>query len=240
LCAAASAPLDPHLKKQVVELPASSSLFPEGEGASIANSQCLVCHSTEMVLFQPRRTEAQWRETINKMRNVYGAAIPVDQTDPLAAYLTSVVAREPAGLASRPQSSAVQEKHASSDGAAIFAGQCAACHQSSGAGLPGAFPPLARSDWVAGGPDALIQILLHGVQGTLTVNGTRYNGAMPALGANLSDADIAAVLSYIRGSWGNKAAPVEESRVKAQRMATSGRTAPWSGDTELAKLKQVH
>lgn len=81
-----------------VTLPTSVKLFPPGEGADIANSQCLLCHSTSMVLFQPARTQAQWKDTINKMRTVYGAPLPAEQVDALAAYLSRVVAVESSGL----------------------------------------------------------------------------------------------------------------------------------------------
>ncbi len=64
------------------------------------------------------------------------------------------------------------------DGATIFAARCAACHQATGAGLPGVFPPLAGSNWVNGRDTTVIQIVLHGIQGSLTVNGVKYNGAM--------------------------------------------------------------
>jgi mono/diheme cytochrome c family protein len=87
-----AAPAVPHWSKVTVELPASSTPFPAGEGQSIANSQCLICHSVDMVLRQPARTEAQWKETINKMRSAYGAPLPAEQVDALATYLARVVA----------------------------------------------------------------------------------------------------------------------------------------------------
>jgi nitrate reductase cytochrome c-type subunit len=77
----------PHWHKVSVTLPVSTRLFPAGEGAETANSQCLLCHSVEMVLTQPSRSEAQWKETINKMRTAYGAPLPADQVDALATYL---------------------------------------------------------------------------------------------------------------------------------------------------------
>jgi len=82
----------PQWSKVTVELPTSNTLFPAGEGQSIANSQCLICHSADMVLGQPARTQAQWKETINKMRSAYGAPLPAEQVDALATYLTRVVA----------------------------------------------------------------------------------------------------------------------------------------------------
>jgi mono/diheme cytochrome c family protein len=88
---------DPQWSKVTVELPTSNTLFPAGEGQSIANSQCLICHSAGMVLRQPARTQAQWKETINKMRSAYGAPLPAEQVDALAAYLTRVVAADSGG-----------------------------------------------------------------------------------------------------------------------------------------------
>ena len=119
------------------------------------------------------------------------------------------------------------------DGAAVYTARCAACHQATGAGVPGAFPPLAASDWVKGADSVLIDIVLHGVQGPLKVGGTAYSGQMPGLKAQLSDAEIAAVTSHIRTQWGNSGAPITSETVKARRSATASRTAPFNGEAEL-------
>jgi mono/diheme cytochrome c family protein len=76
--------------KVAVDLPTSDTLFPAGNGADIANGQCLICHSAGMVLRQPPLTEDQWRGEINKMRNSFGAPLPADQVDTLARYLYSI------------------------------------------------------------------------------------------------------------------------------------------------------
>jgi mono/diheme cytochrome c family protein len=70
-----------------VSLPAGSTLFPPGEGAEIANANCVMCHSTGMVLRQPSLTTPEWKTEIMKMRNGFGAPIPLDQVDQLAHYL---------------------------------------------------------------------------------------------------------------------------------------------------------
>jgi mono/diheme cytochrome c family protein len=209
-------------------MPASAAVFPSGPGADIANSQCLICHSEGMVSRQPARTQEQWKETVDKMRTAYGAPLPAEQVDALAAYLSTL---KPDGEGANHQE---QPKTTGGDGAEIFAARCAACHQAGGTGIPGAFPPLAGSNWVTGPDIAAVRIVLHGVQGKLTVNGAAYSGAMPAFGSQLSDADIAAVLSYVRSQWGNKAAPVGASLVTAQRAATAARSEPWNGDADLA------
>jgi mono/diheme cytochrome c family protein len=84
------APPDARWTKVSVQLPTSPTLFPAGQGADIANSQCVICHSPDMVLYQPARTQEQWKETINKMRSVYGAPLPAEQVDVLATYLSQL------------------------------------------------------------------------------------------------------------------------------------------------------
>ena len=137
-------------------------------------------------------------------------------------------------LAQKPKSAV--SAGATADGAAIFAARCVACHQATGTGVPGAFPPLAGSNWVNGRDTTLIQILLHGIQGTLTVNGASYNGTMPTFGTQLSGAEIAAVLTHVRSQWGNKTGPVSTAQVTTQRSASAGRSEPWHGDADLTKL----
>ena len=123
------------------------------------------------------------------------------------------------------------------DGAQIYTANCLACHQATGAGLPGVFPPLAGSEWVQGTPKGVIQIVLHGISGKLTVHGSVYNGQMPTFKDKLNDAQIAAVLSHIRSSFGNKADKIDAAVVKTEREATKSRDKPWNGDAELASLK---
>jgi cytochrome c5 len=85
----------PAWSKLSVELPTSDALFPPGEGADIANGQCLICHSAGMVLRQPPLTEDEWRSEINKMRSAFGALIAATQVDPLARYLHAINGRRP-------------------------------------------------------------------------------------------------------------------------------------------------
>jgi mono/diheme cytochrome c family protein len=108
------------------------------------------------------------------------------------------------------------------DGAQVFAEHCLACHQGSGLGIAGAFPPLAGSEWVSSSPNVLVNILLHGIDGNLVV---------------LGNAKIAAVLSHIRSQWGNQAEPVDEKTVTEIRAATANRNTPYQGNKELAELK---
>lgn len=117
-------------------------------------------------------------------------------------------------------------------GAQVYAGKCAGCHQSSGTGVAGVFPPLAGSPWVTGSATRLVQILLHGIQGPIDVLGTTYDGLMPAW-KSLSDEELAAVATYVRGSFGNGATPVSVQTVAAERARTAAMATPWSGGAAL-------
>lgn len=123
------------------------------------------------------------------------------------------------------------------DGKAVFASHCAACHQATGAGLAGVFPPLAGSEWVVGKDTTLANIVLHGINGALTVKGTAYNGAMPAFKDQLVDAEIAALLTYVRSQWGNQGAAVSTETVAQVRKESEARTEPFKGDAELASMR---
>lgn len=101
------------------------------------------------------------------------------------------------------------------DGKAIFVAKCSACHQATGLGN-GPYPPLAGNpDVTASDTAALITTLLHGRSGPITILGHAYSGSMPAWRDQLSNADIAAVLTYVRSAWTNKAASITEDQVAA-------------------------
>jgi mono/diheme cytochrome c family protein len=112
-------------------------------------------------------------------------------------------------------------------GKLIFENNCALCHNSDGTGKPNQAPPFVASEWVLGSPNRLIRIPLVGLAGPVMVAGKEYNlTPMAPMGASLPDADLAAVLSYIRQSWGNKAAPITAEQVKAVRAALGNRNQP--------------
>lgn len=118
------------------------------------------------------------------------------------------------------------------DGKQVYGAKCAACHQGSGLGVAGVFPPLAASEWVIGDEKILANILLHGVNGEMVVKGITYKGAMPAWNS-LSDGELAAVLSYIRSDWGNAAAPIKPETITSQRELTKARTEPYAGGSSI-------
>jgi mono/diheme cytochrome c family protein len=101
-------------------------------------------------------------------------------------------------------------------GEKVYLGNCAACHQPTGVGLPGAFPPLAGSDYLERDRKDVLSAALFGLSGPVTVNGVQYNGVMPSMGY-LSDEDLAAALTYVLNSWGNSGAAVSVAEVAALR-----------------------
>ncbi len=123
---------------------------------------------------------------------------------------------------------------APADGKQVFTANCVACHQATGKGLPGVFPPLDGSEWVAGDERTVANILLHGVSGELTVMGNTFKGAMPSF-QQLSDAELAAVASYIRAEWSNKAGAIKPELFATERKATT-RSTPFNGEAELKTL----
>jgi mono/diheme cytochrome c family protein len=113
-------------------------------------------------------------------------------------------------------------------GQQIFAQRCQSCHQPNGRGLPGAFPPLVGSEWVNGPAETVVHIILDGLQGPVQVAGKSFNGAMPAWRDQLSNQEIAAVVTYIRQWRPNSAPPVDTTLVAPLRAATAQRRRPWT------------
>jgi nitrite reductase (NO-forming) len=101
-------------------------------------------------------------------------------------------------------------------GQVVFATNCAACHQSNGQGIPHAFPPVAKSDFLNADKVRAIKTVTGGLQGKVTVNGSEYNGVMPAW--SLNDEDIANVLTFVYNSWGNSGKDVTSQEVKKYRV----------------------
>jgi len=104
-------------------------------------------------------------------------------------------------------------------GSVLFNGTCSVCHQSNGEGLPGVFPPLAKSDYLKAHRDQLIGIVLNGLNGPVTVNGKDYNSVMPPMSQHTDD-EIANILTYVLNSWGNDGGQVTKDDVAKVREAT--------------------
>jgi mono/diheme cytochrome c family protein len=121
-------------------------------------------------------------------------------------------------------------------GKAVFDQICALCHNTDGMGKPNQAPPFVGSEWVLGPAHRMIRIPLWGLTGPVSVKGQDWNLSMPNMGAALSDDDLAAVLTYIRQSWGNKASVVTPEEVKAVKAQVGNRSQPWTA----GELEAIH
>jgi len=104
-------------------------------------------------------------------------------------------------------------------GEALFRGTCSTCHMETGLGVPSVFPPLAKSDFLMIDKARSIHIVLNGLSGPVTVNGSKFNSIMPSM-SQLNDDEVANILTYVRNSWGNKGTAVTASEVTAVRKSS--------------------
>ena len=162
----------------------------------------------------------------------HGVVVPSHDAQALIAYLLSLKQPPLPGSADASTSESMNDTAAAAaprsaptsgaagydaaKGQALFIATCAACHQASGEGLPGAFPPLKGNAAVNDADPTLhIHVVLHGLQGA-NVGGIVYASPMPPFATTLSDADIAAIINYERSSWGNHGARVMAEQVAAR------------------------
>ncbi|MGH8738462.1 MAG: c-type cytochrome [Burkholderiales bacterium] len=127
----------------------------------------------------------------------YGLRIPADEREKILQYLVTYLG--PNAPKAAPPAAAPSP---AVDGAARYARQCSACHQAQGGGLAGSFPPLAGNRDLYLDRMFPVYVLLNGLEGAITVKGESYNGVMPPFD-HLSDAEIAAIIRYVRAAWNN-------------------------------------
>ena len=139
-------------------------------------------------------------------------------------------AAEGSAAAAVPADAPAAAAAADSVGERVYGTVCVTCHQADGNGLEGAFPPVAGSAVATGDAEVAIKIVLSGLTGEMTRGGTSYNGLMTPWGSALSDAEIAAVVTYVRSNFGNSADAVTEAQVAEVRAATVSQTSPYMTD----------
>jgi nitrite reductase (NO-forming) len=113
-------------------------------------------------------------------------------------------------------------------GKALFTGTCSTCHQPNGEGMEGVFPPLAKSSVIKENPKRIVDIIMHGLNGPITVNGKDYNSTMPAM-AQLTDDEVANISTYVLNSWGNPGGRITKEEVAARRKAPAPADAATAG-----------
>lgn len=158
----------------------------------------------------------QWTVTVEDSAGNTATYEPMGHTIGLGGL--TIVAPAAATAPADAQLAKVADTTTAPDGEALFVTNCSACHQATGLGIAGAFPPLAGNPIVTADDATFIErVVLFGLQGKITVNGADFNGLMPAWENVLKDEEIAAVLTYTRSSWGNSASAVDAAAVAAQR-----------------------
>jgi mono/diheme cytochrome c family protein len=151
-------------------------------------------------------------------------AKPASATSPAGKSAASSQPGKPAGtIAAKPAASSTAGagglKASLDRGKEVYLQQCLACHQADAGGVPNMNPPLIKTKWVLGDKTTLVQIVLNGLTGEIEVDGDSYHNVM-APHRELSDQQIADVLTYVRNNFGNKAKAIAPAEVKAIRAKT--------------------
>jgi mono/diheme cytochrome c family protein len=203
--------------------PASSLavMLPKGEGKALVERSCAGCHDPSLVMFK-REDEEGWTAIVNDMA-ARGAKATEAELKTITAYLAEHFNRESAFSPLKGMGAAAaarDEQQRFTAGKEIYQTLCSMCHQPDGRGRDRVAPPLVGAALALGPPAVAVRIMLHGKRGPANV--------MPALGALMTDEQIAAVLTYVRRDWGQTGSAIEPAAVKEIRAETSGRARPWT------------
>ena len=122
-------------------------------------------------------------------------------------------------------------------GEELYQSRCASCHQADLGGLANAYPPLVGSEYVVATPSIPVRIVLQGLSGPLQVAGATYNGQMPGWAALMTDAEIASVLTYVRGL--SNASAIDEAFVAGERAAVAGQPSPMPSEQLVQMMREM-
>jgi mono/diheme cytochrome c family protein len=124
-------------------------------------------------------------------------------------------------------------------GERVYQRNCTGCHEWRGEGRPGRYPPLIGASWLLDDKETPIRITLLGITGQMDVSGQPYDNVMPNFGVTLTDAEIANVLTFVRGSWGNGGSAITPEDVAKVRASLAGKSEPWKGGAALQEAKKT-
>jgi mono/diheme cytochrome c family protein len=174
--------------------------LPDGPNRALVYGQCRTCHDLQYLKESAGITRDDWDQLLISMKQ-YGLRLSPDQRAKILDYLSTYLGPNPPPKTAAAAAPAASVKV---DGAAVFKDQCVACHQENAQGVAGQFPPLAKNADLFLSPDYPVRVVLFGLEGKIEVNGKKFDSAMPPLNV-LSDQQIAAVVNYVRGHFGNAA-----------------------------------
>ncbi|MFI4952272.1 MAG: c-type cytochrome [Burkholderiales bacterium] len=206
--------------------------LPDGPGANLVYAKCQTCHDLQYVVDAKGLLPAQWRAVIASMHD-YGLTATEQENAQLLQYLTTYLGRN-APLA--PASPGQQP--ATADGRAVYEQNCATCHGAEGRGQPGYFPPLAGNPDLAKNSVFPVLVVLHGISGAIEVDGHTYEGSMPAFD-HLSNAEIAAVLSFVRDTWAARTPGLPAESITPESVATQRERAMTPAEVHTYRAKSV-
>lgn len=178
----------------------SASELPPGPHRDLVYGQCRTCHDLQYLKESAGIPRNAWADILDSMKQ-YGLRIPPEQRSKIIDYLATYLGPNPPTQGAEDESAT--RKSATIDAAKLFDQQCSTCHQPNGQGVAGQFPPLAGNRDLFLSLEFPVRVLLGGMRGRIEVNGTTYDGAMPSF-SHLSDAQIAALVRYVRHAWSNE------------------------------------
>lgn len=173
--------------------------LPEGPNRDLVYGKCRTCHDLQYVKDSAGLDQYSWDGLLDSMKD-FGLKLTDQQRSDILGYLATYLGPNPPPPA--PAAEQAQAAGGELDGAAVFNEQCSSCHQSDGQGVPANFPPLAGNRDLFSDRLFPAYVLLNGLEGKITVEGDHFDGVMPPFD-HLSDAEIAAVINYVRGAWTN-------------------------------------
>lgn len=197
---------------------AAGITLPPGPGANLVYARCQTCHDLQYVVDAKGLLPAQWKSTLAGMKD-YGLTISADDEAAILAYLTTYLGPNPPPATTlAPAGPGAQAPGAAANGRHVFEENCSACHGPEGAGQAGIYPALAGNADLAKDAGLPARVVLFGLAGPIEAGGASYSGTMPSFG-HLGDAEIAAVVNYVRSAWGNAggAASIDAKAVAALR-----------------------
>ncbi len=197
--------------------------------AELLDSSSAQVRSQALLTLGAMAPEATWA------RNALAERVATHPDDPFHRQVALAANLDGAGPTEAPEPPTAAPAMTAEEAARFNRGRrhyraCNSCHNNDGRGLEGLGPSLVDSPWVLGSPERLTALVLQGIEGPIEVHGETWDDLMPGFAADprLPDTAIAALLTYIRRSWGNTADPVSPELVTATRERTGDRIDPWT------------
>jgi len=210
--------------------------LPDGPNRNLVYGQCRTCHDLQYLVESAGIPRDAWDDILDSMKQ-YGLRIPDEQRGKILDYLGTYLGPNPPPETTA--SAAATTEPPKVDGATVYGELCAACHQPNGQGVAGQFPPLARNADLFASADLPARVVLHGLKGKITVNGQAFDAEMPPLDM-LEDAQIAAVVEFIRQSWGNGTLrPKDLANINAAAITRLRKGVPMTADDVHAYRAKV-